>query len=262
MRGIIVYNRADYNRNKSYISRYINYFSERGIELRLVFDTDINNNIVADFAIVRTINPNLTRLLEARGIKCFNNYNVSNITNDKLMCYKYVSQNNIEIMPFYENIEAIDAYPVVMKPKDGHGGDRVIMCRNKEDIYNNLHIYEKDNYVIQKMATDIGKDVRVYVIGKEIVVAMLRQSQKDFRSNFCLGGSASKYNLSDDEIKIVNKIIDLFDFDFVGIDFIFNNGKIVFNEIEDVVGSRMVYTQTDINIVRLYVDYIIKNLGM
>ena len=89
---------------------------------------------------------------------------------------------------------------------------------------------------------------------------MLRISDKDFRSNFCLGGRAEVYNLSDEEREKVEKVIRLFDFDFVGIDFIFNNGKIVFNEIEDVVGSRMVYTYTDIDIVEMYVDYILEKV--
>ena len=65
---------------------------------------------------------------------------------------------------------------------------------------------------------------------------------------------------SDEEREKVKKVIRLFDFDFVGIDFIFNNGKMVFNEIEDVVGSRMVYTYTDIDIVEMYVDYILEKV--
>ena len=75
-----------------------------------------------------------------------------------------------------------------------------------------------------------------------------------------MGGRAEVYNLSDEEREKVEKVIRLFDFDFVGIDFIFNNGKIVFNEIEDVVGSRMVYTYTDIDIVEMYVDYILEKV--
>lgn len=37
------------------------------------------------------------------------------------------------------------------------------------------------------------------------------------------------------------KIASLLKFDYIGIDFVFNGGKIVFNEIEDSVGARMVY---------------------
>ena len=46
----------------------------------------------------------------------------------------------------------------------------------------------------------------------------------------------------------------------MGIDFVFDNGKIIFNEIEDVVGSRMVYTYTDIDIVDIYIKYLLTKL--
>ena len=49
----------------------------------------------------------------------------------------------------------------------------------------------------------------------------------------------------------------MFDFSLVGIDFVFHRGKMVFNEIEDVVGARMLYSKTDINIVSLYLDFIL-----
>ena len=34
----------------------------------------------------------------------------------------------------------------------------------------------------------------------------------------------------------------------------------VFNEIEDVVGSRMLYAKTNINIVSEYIDYIVQKV--
>ena len=34
----------------------------------------------------------------------------------------------------------------------------------------------------------------------------------------------------------------------------------VFNEIEDVVGARMLYSKTDINIVSLYLDFILNEI--
>lgn len=260
MYGIIVYNSEDAKRNENYIKWYIDKFSKKGISLKLVYDNDIDYNENIDFAIVRTINPNITKKLENMGIRCFNNYKVSYVTNDKALCYKYAEENNIQIMKTFYNIEDVNEYPVVIKPKNSHGGDRVIMCQNKTELMTKLNLYENDNYVIQTVASDTGKDVRVYVIGNRIITAMLRESENDFRSNFCLGGKASVYNLSPKEQEIVNSIINIFDFDFVGIDFVFNNGEIVFNEIEDVVGSRMVYTYTDIDIVELYVEHIVKEL--
>ena len=69
------------------------------------------------------------------------------------------------------------------------------------------------------------------------------------------------YKLSASEEALVLKIASLLKFDYIGIDFVFNKGKIVFNEIEDSVGARMVYEKTDIDILRLYCDYIKKEMN-
>lgn len=260
MLGWIIYNKEDVEKNENYIGWYINKFKENNIELSLVYTDEINYNSLPYFAIVRAIRPDITRKLENLGVKCFNNGFVSEICNDKALTYKFVSDNGIEILPTYYNVDYVKDYPVVIKPKDSHGGDRVNIAESYNELMTLMPLYEGDNYVIQAVATDKGKDVRVYVIGDKIITSMLRVSDKDFRSNFCLGGSASVYNLTDEEVEKVNKVIKLFDFDFVGIDFVFNNGEMVFNEIEDVVGSRMIYTYTNIDIVTLYIKYILQKL--
>src|SRR5690625_6839454 len=91
----------------------------------------------------------------------------------------------------------------------------------------------------------MGKDLRVFVIGKQIIAAVLRVNNNDFRANFKLGGSAFLYHLTIDEVEMINKIINHFDFGLVGIDFLIDKeGNLLFNEIEDVVGSRILSETT------------------
>ena len=47
----------------------------------------------------------------------------------------------------------------------------------------------------------------------------------------------------------------------VGIDFIFHEGKTYINEIEDAVGTRMLYQYTDLQIVDMYMAYILEQLN-
>ena len=44
--------------------------------------------------------------------------------------------------------------------------------------------------------------------------------------------------------------------DFVGIDFVFGREGVYLNEIEDVVGTRMLYELTDLDPARMYMEYI------
>ena len=59
---------------------------------------------------------------------------------------------------------------------------------------------------------------------------------------------------------VLNRIVEEFDFGLVGIDFIYDEGRPVFNEIEDVVGARMLYSLTDIDIADRYLEFILERL--
>ncbi len=235
MSGILIYCEKEAARNAFAVEKFR---KELGVELQY---EDYRGG--ADYVINRTNDYRVAEYFEARGVRVFNPSSLTRLANDKQLCYDFMEQNGIEIMP-----TRYAGAPAVKKPVNGHGGNGVVMLETPEK-------FEK-GFVYQKPCTDLGKDVRVWVIGGEIITAILRESKTDFRSNFCLGGAATPYSLSEDETALVKKIISLVEADYVGIDFVFNNGHIVFNEIEDTVGARTVYAKTDIDIIKLYCDYI------
>ena len=295
----LIYRKEDAVRNQAYIKMYQRYAPMYGMDCELVyveelqygvrngapylakksFDRNFAENLfcrneigkswmqdLPDFAIVRAILPSLTKQLELLGVPCLNNYQVSRICNDKAECYRYLSGKGIA-MPdtlFVANQEIagfLEDCPVgtVLKAVDGHGGAQVCLYDgNAEEI---LRIMGRSDMVAQEKVGNRNSDLRVYVIGGKILASVLRESNEGFRANFSLGGSVSLYSLSDAEQGLVQKIIDLFDFDMVGIDFILDdNGNLVFNEIEDVVGARMLYQCSDIDIVREYLCYISRKI--
>lgn len=61
---------------------------------------------------------------------------------------------------------------------------------------------------------------------------------------------------------MIESIIRKFNFDYVGVDILkSNSGEFFFSEIEDSVGARAVYDLTDIDIIRKYVEYILKEIS-
>ena len=241
MSGVLIYTNKEAKRNRFSIEKFI-----RQLDVKLV---DENYRGDADFVINRTNDYKIAEYYESRGIRVFNPSSLSKIANDKQKCYEFMKENGIEIMPI--NYKGV---PAVKKKIDGHGGIDVYMLDKAEPF--------EDGYVYQKPCDTLGRDVRVWLIGGKIIASILRSSDTDFRSNFCLGGKASEYTLTDDDRALVYKIADLLDYDYIGIDFIFNNGRLVFNEIEDTVGARMIYSLTDIDIISLYCDYIKEELDL
>lgn len=238
MKPILIYSNEEALRNKFVVEKF-----NKALGTELV-TPDYRDE--ASFVVNRSNDYEIAKFYENQGIKVFNGAEFCRIANDKQLCYDFMEQNGIEILPTRYKV-----VPFVKKPKNSHGGNGVVMC-------NDLADYD-DNMVCQKPATDLGKDVRVWVINGEIIASILRTSTTDFRSNYCLGGSASIYNLTDEETKKVKEIIDLvspFGAYYYGIDFVFDNGKMVFNELEDTVGARMIYDLMDIDILEKYLNFI------
>ena len=90
-----------------------------------------------------------------------------------------------------------------------------------------------------------------------MVASVLRSSDTDFRANFKLDGRAEVMECPDAAMDAVRRIVPELMPDFVGIDFVFGDGGDVFlNEVENVVGTRMLYTLTDMDPARMYMEYI------
>lgn len=241
MSGILVYSEYEAKRNAFAVEKF-----RQNLDIKLVFESDVDFSSNPDFVVNRTNHYEIAEGFEQKGIRVFNPSSLTRLANDKQKCYEFMAENGIEIMPI--NYTGV---PVVKKARGGKGGTEVFMLHKAEPFEN--------GFVYQKPASDLGRDLRVWLIGGEIIASVLRQSETDFRSNFCLGGSASVYSLSDEERELVKKISSLVSYDYIGIDFVFNRGKIVFNEIEDTVGARMVYDKTDIDIISKYCKYIKEN---
>lgn len=261
MRMWLVYDAFEAERNRRYIDFYFEKCRAKNIDLELVItDEGVDFLNLPDVAIVRTMNPTLSEKLEECGVAVYNSSFVSRIANDKWNTYCYLKDKGIRLPETFllDDKFTPPYYPIVLKPADGKGGRNVEMIKNKSEFER----YKKENggkIIAQKPVSNLGRDLRCYVVGNKIIKAMLRVSDKDFRSNFCLGGEAREYELSDWEREEIQKVINQFDIGYAGLDFMFDGGKIIFNEMEDVVGARMLYTYTDIDIVEIYINYIISH---
>lgn len=278
----IVYFRQGAEYNKKYIEFYIEEGKKLGIDFRLVLVEDIefgvrdgklflihslHNQRLPDFVVFRAIYPLLSKHFEMMGIPVYNNSFVSEICNDKAKTYQYLAKTGIPMVDssFYKKQQINEVlrkvtYPTVVKAVDGHGGSQVFLVEEQKIDEIAMGLASSD-IVMQPLTGSKGQDLRVYVIGKEIIAAVLRTAKEGFKSNYSLGGHVRLYDLSEVEKHLVNTIIDQFDFGLVGIDFIIGDkGELIFNEIEDVVGSRMLYQCSDINIVELYLKFILNDM--
>ncbi|GGJ84168.1 hypothetical protein GCM10007063_03340 [Lentibacillus kapialis] len=280
MNGWLIYNKHDAEHNKTYINWFLEEAHLQNISLRFVLREDLtigvldSNRIITldgetvtlpDFAVVRTIEPLFSRQLESFGVSVYNSAETAAICNDKALTHFHLSKLSIPMADtlFISGKTGLPelpplTFPFVIKGTYGRGGSEIFLVRNTQE-WRKLKEFEPRGDLVVQSATNVqpGKDVRVFVIGSEVIGAVLRENQHDFRANYKLGGTASWYNLKPHEKSLVKQICECFSFGLVGIDFLLDyNGEFVFNEIEDVVGSRTLSAVSDLNILKKYVAYI------
>lgn len=279
MIGWLIYRKEDAIANHSYINWFKQEAEKQQICLKLVYFEQLTIQIETngsslkieghvidkpDFVIIRTMGTLLQKQFETMKITTFNNAETAGICNHKILTYLEMQKIKVSMMPtvLISTVTPPEEppfnYPFILKSATGHGGTNVYWIDNEDKWKKILKTTITSDYLAQS-CKDIqtGKDVRVFVIGKQIIAAVLRSNDNDFRANFKLGGKASLFELTPMMEATIKKIINHFNFGMVGIDFLLHNdGNLVFNEIEDVVGSRILSATTNINLLEKYITHI------
>ncbi len=244
-----------------------------------------------DIVINRTRDYRVSRHYENKGIAVFNPAYLVHIGNNKYEAVMYLSEHltyevksnkwaantwfvsksdlpslldNEYLKRLVSNLAGDSCNDVIIKSVDGHGGNEVFLldngASNTEKLKEILESLKGKDCVIQERIDSNSSDIRVYILGGEIYAAVLRNGSSDFRSNYSLGGSASEYKLMESQKSYIRKFAEALGGSRVGmagIDFIVTkDGNLVFNEVEDMAGSRMLYECTDYNIAADYVKWI------
>ncbi|MFC4355233.1 RimK family alpha-L-glutamate ligase [Chryseomicrobium palamuruense] len=234
MKGLLMYYAMDAEKNKSYIEWLVGEAKESGLELKLVVMEDLRTGFSLDdidFVINRTREVSVSWQFELQGIRVFNSSEVTLLGNNKLAAYNYMQNRSV---PFAKVlISPLKNKKTVRKPVSGHGGENVTYGIQVGPV-------DLANFVYQEHAGKIIGDVRFWIIGNEIHAAVLRSNPDSFLSNYSHGGHFEEYSYNTSQEAIVKRAIADLSIDYAGIDFfVTTDDQLLFNEIEDVVGSRM-----------------------
>ena len=228
------------------------YFSLLYKEESEVIDYAVNNLI--DFVIYRGRNALISKELEDLQIKVFNNSQTNRVANNKYVSFLFFKENNLPCVETFQKSEEVDEYPLVMKTTSGHGGQEVFLLNSPEDEARIEKEMFKD-YIYQRYIPNVS-DVRLYVLGGQVIGAVKREGYGDFRSNFSLGGKASTYQPSMEMKEVAIQIADLLDADYIGVDFFLTKDGLLLNEIEDPVGARMLYATSGVDAISIFIEHI------
>ena len=147
-----------------------------------------------------------------------------------------------------------------MKSVSGHGGQEVFFVKDIESANRIKSEHPNLKFIYQEFLENDG-DTRIYMLNGKPVVAIKRKSDKDYRNNYSLGGEVEHYEPSKDMVETAKKVANLLAADFIGVDFLLTNSGFKIIEIEDPVGSRMVYKlKPELDIIRLFIEHVKNNI--
>ena len=264
MKGYVYYSKEGSIRNKLFIEDLMRQAEKRSIDLRLLLDDD-QPDIDVDFILFRDRNPELAKSFEMTGIRLLNRAEVNRIANNKLRTFELATLLGVPAVPTKKIrcIEEITSYPVVIKTVDGHAGSEVYLCPGAEKAMKVLNNFEGREIIAQPYVESGAQDVRVFVLGQEVVGAVKRTGKGTFKSNYSLGGSIEQYILARWQIEDAQTIARGLKSDYIGVDFLLlQDGSWLLNEIEDPVGARSLYLTHDFSIAEKLMVYVQETLEL
>lgn len=261
-------------------------------KVNLISESSFENKFKKIFFVInRTREYKLSLRFEKINVKVFHSSIITELGNNKYKTYCYLkeyfernkNEPQGEWIAHTVLVKADDLNNVlndyigkdyVIKSVDGHGGSQVFSLnddgtklgsyrKNRDNAKNNIYkSLQGHDCVLQKRIDSDSNDIRVYIVFGKIYAAVLRHGNDGFKSNFSLGGSVEEYFLDEEQKKFIEKFIEAFgagQLSMAGIDFILTrDGNLIFNELEEMVGSRMLYNCSKHDIVRKYVEQIAK----
>ncbi len=233
-----------------------------------------------DFVLFWDKDVNLASHLESLGFKVFNSSRSIALCDDKILTYKTLADKNIPmaktiIAPFVygnmkiENLEFFDyaeeelGYPLIIKEAYGSFGAQVYMVKDKEELLKKvLEIGPKPCLLQEYIKSSHGRDIRINVVGNEVVASMFRQSKGDFRANISAGGTMEAYEPNEEEKSLAIKCSKIIGADFAGIDLLFGKkGERIVCEVNSNAHMKNIYDCTGINVAEKIISYVIERIG-
>lgn len=213
--------------------------------------------------------------LEAMGYRLFNSALATEISDDKIKSYQNLAKNSLPIPktliapknfinPIENNAVFINQvikefdFPFIIKEAFGSFGEQVYLVHNKTEIKNVLEEINNRPFMCQEfIKSSFGNDIRIQVVGNEVITAMKRTSKTDFRANITSGGTMEVYNPSKSEKEIAILATKSLGLDFAGVDLLFGEqDHRIICEVNSNAHIRNLLDCTGVNVADSIIEYI------
>ena len=213
-----------------------------------------------------------TRFFESIDVKVINNSTIAAICEDKFVTSLVLQKANVPTPDFavvfnsiqaLETIKEMGGFPVVIKPALGSWGrllakvndvDALEAILEHKDVLGSPH---QKSFYIQKYVKKPGRDIRAFVIDRETICAIYRDSSH-WITNTARGGTTSNCPISKEITDISIKASDAVGGGILSMDIFETDDGLQINEINHTTEFKNSEKPTNTSISGAIVDYCIK----
>ncbi|WP_026693768.1 ATP-grasp domain-containing protein [Peribacillus kribbensis] len=231
--------------------------------------------ILPDFVFFWDKDIRLAYHLEKMGMKLFNSARSIEVCDDKSLTFQELADHGIK-MPktilapkvfkglkisgweSYHQIGRELGYPLIIKEVYGSFGAQVYLIENEDQLRSKVTELEDTPYIFQEyIASSFGRDVRLNVVGREVVAAMYRKSETDFRANVTAGGKMYPFTPTKEQKELAVRSAELAGTDFAGVDLLFGEeDEPILCEVNSNAHFKNIYDCTGVDVANKMLEYI------
>lgn len=232
-----------------------------------------------DFVVFLDKDTLLATYLKNAGIPVFNDPEVIETCDNKAKQYLELARHGVAmpktiIAPkVYPNFTITDSgyyghvletlgLPMIIKEGHGSFGMKVYLIETKEAFDEKVHALRGVDYVFQEfIETSRGRDLRVNIVGDQIIAAMYRHSETDFRANITNGGVAEVVELTAAQRALAMAAAKAVGAEFAGVDLLFGpDEQPLVCEVNGAAHIRNLLNVTGINVADAMIAYILEKI--
>lgn len=222
----------------------------------------------------------LAKMLELSGFKVFNSAKAIEICDDKSLTHMVLQSAGIRmpktiIAPKtfdgigYTNYDFLDqvietlGFPMILKEAFGSFGQQVYLIKDKETMLKRLLMIGTKPMIFQEyISSSFARDIRLNVVGNEVVATMYRYSEDgDFRANITNGGKMKTYVPTKEQKELAILSCKAIGLDFAGVDLLFDEKEQpIVCEVNSNAHFKNIYDCTGVDVADHIIDYILKKL--
>ncbi|QDY46238.1 RimK family alpha-L-glutamate ligase [Planococcus glaciei] len=255
-----------------------------GVETHIMKNYEIlmdlkNDAALPDFAVLLDKDILLGYFLKSRGVPVYNDPAIIDLCDNKATQYIRLAASGLP-MPrtivapkVYPNFSILDSgyfervieelkFPMIIKEGHGSFGMKVYLIEDETAFYEKVESLRGVDFVFQEfIASSRGRDIRVNIVGGEIVASMYRHSETDFRANITNGGKASPVELTETQKQMALDAANAVGAVFAGVDLLFGeNEEPLVCEVNAAAHIRNILNVTGVNVADAMIAYILEDL--